>query len=105
MRTPLARMSVAATTIAAVALTGTVLTAAPATAAPTGCTVTLSGKTATAKCTSGAGEFRAGIDCLRWKPVFQEWQQFGPWVTPGKTSKITCAPFAQYAADAFVETR
>ena len=47
----------------------------------------------------------AGIDCGRRTPVFQEWQQFGPWVTPGKTSKITCAPFARYADYAFVQTR
>ena len=95
----------AVTVTAAVVVTGTVLTAAPAAAAPSGCTVTLSDKTATATCTSGDGEFRVGIDCGRWRPVFMEWQQFGPWVTVGKVSKIKCSSNAQFASHAFLETR
>ena len=95
----------AVTVIVTAALTGAVLTAAPAAAAPAGCAATLSGKAATATCTSGDGEFRVGIVCGRDRPVFFEWQQFGPWVTVGKMSKIKCAPNAQYAEYAFVETR
>ena len=99
------RMRRAATVTAAAVLTATALTATPAAAATPGCTATLSAKTATATCSSGVGELRAGIICARWRPVFMEWVQYGPWKPVGQTSKVTCSPNAQYAEDAFVERR
>jgi hypothetical protein len=93
------------TLTAATVLTAAAMTAAPATAAAVGCTATLSGKTATAKCSSGTGELRAAIICGRYRPVEFEWTQYGPWVPVGQTSKVTCAPNAQYADFAFVERR
>ena len=84
---------------------GTVVVPAAAQAAPSGCSVTVSGRTARATCTGGTGQVRAGAECLVMKPgdPFST-TSYGAWVGVGAVSTATCGG-GTHLVDAWYETR
>ena len=78
--------------LAAVVGAGLTIGATRAEAVPSGCSSSLSGKTTTARCTSGTGEVRAVIECYVTPPgrdpVYSTIH--GPWVGVGASSSASC---------------
>jgi hypothetical protein len=97
--------------LAAVGLAGAALltpavasaaTAAPQT--PANCTITVSGQTVIALCTSGSGEYRIHLWCVKVDDPSQSYVVNGPWVTPPKKSEATC-PAGTYPTQEAIQKR
>ncbi|GAA0923066.1 hypothetical protein [Virgisporangium aurantiacum] len=89
----------------ALAVAGTMAVPTAAQAAPTGCSLTISGRTAQVVCSGGSGQVRAAVECLVMKPgdPFST-NRFGPWVGVGAVSSVSCGG-GTHLVDAWYETR